>query len=90
MSPSRSVVDEGLLFWIFADLEGVFGTGIEGSGFLLYSLIWSGSLGAEKARFADLGDVDTSSQSSESVGDGDDGPECSMALGMRSHSLINC
>ena len=80
VSLSRSVVDDGLLFWILDDFGRRFRIGIEGNGFLLYSDICTGSLGVYEGcvTFSDLGGVETSSQSSESVGDGD-GPENSTA-----------
>lgn len=56
--------------------------GIEGNGFLMYSKISAGSRGvyevggAVRGTASDLGGVETNSQSSESVGEGDD-PEAS-------------
>jgi hypothetical protein len=78
------VVDEGLLFWILVDFWAIFWVGIEGKGFWLYSKTWAGSLGVYEAcgtvrgTASDLGGMETNSQSSESVGDGE-GTEISSA-----------
>lgn len=67
-------MDEGLLFWILED----FWVGIEGNGFLLYSDMRAGSLGVYEAcgtvlgTVSELGGVETNSQSSERVGDGEE------------------
>jgi len=87
VSFSRSVVDDGLLFCILVDFCRLSGRGIEGKGFLLYSNIRAGSLGMYRGMASGLGVDETSTQSSESVGEGDGIDGSTAKTCSRFHSL---